>query len=135
MKALDIEATKRRDLIYANVKDEERRAMLMKALDADIGAQKADIMDEESKRADEEARAEAQRRRDKVGFAGGLTDVWRSAMTAGARLGVPVPPEVQSERYSKDQLEELKKIADWSEKQYLLAQSNLNKLATAESML
>lgn len=135
MKALDIEATKRRDLIYANVKDEERRAMLMKALDADIGAQKADIMAEESKRADEEARADAQRRRDKVGFAGGLTDVWRSAMTAGARLGVPVPPEIKAERYSKDQLEELKKIADWSEKQYLLAQSNVNKLATAESML
>jgi len=135
MKALDIEATKRRDLIYANVKDEERRAMLMKALDADIGAQKADIMDEEAKKAEEEARADAQRRRDKIGFVGSLSDVWRSAMTAGARLGVPVPPEIKAERYSKDQLDELKKIAEWSEKQYLLAQSSLNKLAVAESML
>lgn len=135
VKAIEFEATKRREAILANVKDEQRRAMLLKTLDADVYAQRQAVMDEESKRKADEAKAEVERKRAKIGFASSAGEVWRSAMTAGARLSVPDAPEVKAAEYSKGQLDELKKIAEWSEKQYLLSVNNTNKLATAESML
>lgn len=133
LKAIQFEATKRREAILANVKDEERRAMLLKALSADVAAQNSAVMDEETKRKNDDAKAEVERKRAKIGFlGGGAGEVWRGAMAAGARLSVPDAPEVKTE---KAQLDQLKNIAEWTEKQYLFAVNNVNKLATAESML
>ena len=91
--------------------------------------------DEEAKKANDEAKAQADAKRNKIGFAGSLGDVWRSAMTAGARLGVPDAPDVQTAKYSKDQVDLLKRIAEYTQEQLGLAKSNVNQLANAEAML
>jgi len=135
IKAIDLETAKRREAIEQGVRDETRRAMLLKALDLDVAAQKQAITDEEARKANEQAKAEAESRRNRIGFAGSLGDVWRSAMTAGARLGVPDAPAVQTAKYSKEQVDLLKQIAEYTQGQLDLAKTNVNKLSAAEALL
>lgn len=135
IKAIDLETAKRREAIEQGVRDETRKAMLLKALDLDVAAQKQAITDEEARKANDEAKAEAESRRNRIGFAGSLGDVWRSAMTAGARLGVPDAPAVQTAKYSKEQVDLLKQIAEYTQGQLDLAKTNVNKLSAAEALL
>jgi hypothetical protein len=135
MKAIDLETAKRREAIEKGIRDETRKAMLLKALDMDVAAQKQALTDEEARKANEQAKADADAKRNRIGFAGSLGDVWRSAMTAGARLGVPDAPAVQTAKYSKEQVDLLKQIAEYTQGQLDLAKTNVNKLSAAEALL
>ena len=135
LKAIDLETAKRREAIDKGVRDETRKAMLLKALDMDVAAQKQALTDEEARKANEQAKADTDAKRNRIGFAGSLGDVWRSAMTAGARLGVPDAPAVQTAKYSKEQVDLLKQIAEYTQGQLDLAKGNVNKLSAAEALL
>ncbi len=133
LKQIDIEASHRRKTILDSITDETRRAALLKALDADVADQKATIAAEDAKAKADAAKAEADRKRSAIGFlGGGLSEVWRGAMTAGARLAVPEAPAVtESNRLSQAQLDELKTISGLLGRQIDEAKGSINKLSGA----